>query len=75
MMNDDDDDPNVTVHDSIKPAGLFLCGVARFVRIQFGWWAVRANAASPIGQRLSASEAEYIPQPSFCAFLVIVLSD
>ncbi len=45
----------ITLHDSIKPAGLVRRGVAKFVWIQFGEWAVRASVASP-----HAVEAERI---------------
>ncbi len=51
----------IILHDSslqIKPEGLVHSGVAKSVRIQFGGWAVRANAASPISPRVSASKAE-----------------
>ncbi len=44
----------ITLHDSIKPAGLVRRGVAKFVWIQFGGWAVRARLASPNGRRLRA---------------------
>ncbi len=55
------DDPPITLHDSIKPAGLAHRGVAKFVRIQFGQWAVRASAASQTGGRRSASAGDHSP--------------
>ncbi len=53
------------VHDSIKPPVWSHRLVAKFVWIQFGEWAVRANVASPNGPRESAIEAEDRSPPKF----------
>ncbi len=58
----------ITLHDSIKPAGLVRRGLAKFARIQFGGWAARASVASPNGRALAkpvpetaAPEPKWIP--------------
>ncbi len=59
MMNDDYDD--LTLHDSTKPAqatGLVRRGVAKFVWIQFGGWAVTRSRLSEAKPQTAAEQAK-----------------
>ncbi len=63
-MTNDEDDPHNTLHDSIKPAGLVRSPRSCQDWIQFGGWAVRATAPSPLGRWLRVIEAGDRSPPS-----------
>ncbi len=62
----------ITLHDSVNRACLVLHGVAKFVWIQLGGWAVRARVAIQNGRRLGANETGDRGSPSQTGFRQIL---